>query len=195
MVTIRFGFNGAQQRTTCSMSARPPARCSTFAREDFSRVPLPAARMTMTTSLLGIVRPFSPALVALTMPSGNFPKICSAAGCSAALDAGANWVIDESTNFHIHFRRRSGAAAAPRRAGGNILEAMYKLPGKSGRFRSCMPVLRRVTTGAAGGDGAAGMGCTTTDQQQSGGQPDLRRDPLLCAVFDCRSDFGSSGAS
>src|SRR4029077_15878854 len=71
-VTIRFGFNGIQQRTTCSRSGRPPARCSTFAREDFSRVPLPAARMTMTTSLFGIVRPFSPALVALTIPRGTF---------------------------------------------------------------------------------------------------------------------------
>src|SRR5258707_11381862 len=72
MVTIRFGFNGAQLSTTCSMSGRPPARCRTFAREDFSRVPLPAARMTITTSLFGIVRPFSPALVALTIPQSTF---------------------------------------------------------------------------------------------------------------------------
>src|ERR1700719_1966919 len=72
MVTIRFGFNGTQQRTTCSMSGRPPAGCSTFAREDFRRVPLPAARMTIATSLFGIVRPFSPALLSLTIPGLDF---------------------------------------------------------------------------------------------------------------------------
>src|SRR5271155_547079 len=33
-------------RTTCSISVWPPARCSTFARLDFIRVPRPAARIT-----------------------------------------------------------------------------------------------------------------------------------------------------
>src|SRR5258708_6332169 len=62
-----FGFSGAQQRTTWSTNGRPPAGCKTFASEDFRRVPLPAARITITTSLLGIVRLFSPALRALTI--------------------------------------------------------------------------------------------------------------------------------
>src|SRR5882762_8747599 len=48
-------FSGSQARTICSTSVRPPARCSTFARLDFSRVPLPAARMTMARSLLDMV--------------------------------------------------------------------------------------------------------------------------------------------
>src|SRR5579863_1182161 len=40
--------------TTCSTSVRPPARCSTFARFDFSRVPFPAANTTTTNSLFAI---------------------------------------------------------------------------------------------------------------------------------------------
>src|ERR1700730_16891428 len=43
-------LSGWQARTTCSTSERPPARCNTFASVDFKRVPLPAARITMTTS-------------------------------------------------------------------------------------------------------------------------------------------------
>src|ERR1700724_1158308 len=36
--------------TTCSISVRPPARCSTLACRDFMRVPSPAARMTTLIS-------------------------------------------------------------------------------------------------------------------------------------------------
>src|SRR5439155_22187294 len=56
------------------MRGRPPAGCSTFAREDFSRVPFPAARITITTSLFGIVRLFSPALHALTIVGREFAE-------------------------------------------------------------------------------------------------------------------------
>src|SRR2546425_10939872 len=56
------------------MRARPPAGCSTFAREDFSRVPFPAARITITTSLFGIVRLFSPALPSLTIAGREFAE-------------------------------------------------------------------------------------------------------------------------
>jgi len=45
---ISRGFKGWQARTTCSTRVRPPARCSTFASADFSRVPLPAASTTTT---------------------------------------------------------------------------------------------------------------------------------------------------
>src|SRR5260370_14390617 len=126
MVTIRFGFNGAQQRSTCSMSGRPPARCSTLAREDFSRVPLPAARMTMTTSLFGIVRPFSPALVALTIPHSSFRK-----DLFRSAQGGRNCVIDEPTDFLIHSRHTFSAwfMTSRRRDG---LEARHKLPRKPG---------------------------------------------------------------
>src|SRR5215467_3888043 len=65
--TTFFAFKGAQATTTCSTNERPPAGCSTFANDDFSRVPLPAARMTITTSLFGIIRLFSLALAALTI--------------------------------------------------------------------------------------------------------------------------------
>ena len=44
------GLSGWQARTTCSTSARPPARCSTLAKLERKRVPLPAARMTTLKS-------------------------------------------------------------------------------------------------------------------------------------------------
>src|SRR5579884_4382798 len=48
--------------TTCSMSVRPPARCSTFAFRDFIRVPRPAARITIVTgSILLCCPPLSSA--------------------------------------------------------------------------------------------------------------------------------------
>ena len=47
---------GAHARSTCSTSVRPPAWCSTFARFDFSRVPLPAANTTIARSLVAISR-------------------------------------------------------------------------------------------------------------------------------------------
>src|SRR5947199_219991 len=53
--TFSRAFSGSQARISCSTSVRPPARCSTFARLDFSRVPLPAARITMARSLLDMV--------------------------------------------------------------------------------------------------------------------------------------------
>src|SRR5580704_634640 len=53
--TVSLAFSGSQARTTCSMSVRPPARCSTFARLDFKRVPFPAARTTIARSLLDMV--------------------------------------------------------------------------------------------------------------------------------------------
>src|SRR5579859_3119535 len=64
---VFFAFSGAHERTTCSTSGRPPAGCNTFANADFNRVPLPAARITIATSLFGIVRLFSPAPLALTI--------------------------------------------------------------------------------------------------------------------------------
>ncbi len=45
--TMRSGEASARGRaTTCSTSAMPPARCSTFARFERMRVPSPAARIT-----------------------------------------------------------------------------------------------------------------------------------------------------
>src|SRR5271165_1027297 len=53
---VFLAFKGAQLRSTCSTRERPPAGCKTFARLDFRRVPLPAARITMAKSLLGFMR-------------------------------------------------------------------------------------------------------------------------------------------
>src|SRR6266567_6600732 len=53
--TVSRPFSGSQARTICSTNVRPPARCNTFARLDFSRVPLPAARITLVRSLLDMV--------------------------------------------------------------------------------------------------------------------------------------------
>src|SRR5579872_5369017 len=36
--------------TTCASSGLPPISCSTFGRRDFSRVPLPAARMAIANA-------------------------------------------------------------------------------------------------------------------------------------------------
>src|SRR6202035_2847921 len=52
---ISRALSGWHARTTCSISERPPTRCSTFARADFSRVPLPAARITITKSEVDIL--------------------------------------------------------------------------------------------------------------------------------------------
>src|SRR6516164_4721200 len=47
-----FAPTAADERTTCSTRGRPPAACRTLAMLDLSRVPLPAARIRMATSLL-----------------------------------------------------------------------------------------------------------------------------------------------
>src|SRR5712692_1647714 len=54
MTRISRAPSGMQARTTCSMSGRPPAWCSTLASCECRRVPWPAARMTMAKSLEGI---------------------------------------------------------------------------------------------------------------------------------------------
>src|ERR1700739_406294 len=130
MVTIRFGFNGTQQRTTCSISRRPPAGCSTFAREDFRRVPLPAARMTIATSLFGIVRPFSPALLSLTIPGLDFCEVFPRRAGFRITPQGLNCAIDELTDsLYILGTRSSRTDQRTRRNG---LEAMHKLRWKPG---------------------------------------------------------------
>ena len=50
-----FDASGFQVRILCVTSGRPPARCITLAKLYFSRLPLPAARMTMARSLLDMV--------------------------------------------------------------------------------------------------------------------------------------------
>src|SRR5271154_6374960 len=60
------GFSGWQARATCSISVRPPARCSTLARFERSRVPLPAAKMTIVKSESAIAAILSADSLALT---------------------------------------------------------------------------------------------------------------------------------
>jgi len=49
--TTRLGFSGSAATNYVLDQSTPAGGCSTFAREDFSRVPFPAARITITTSL------------------------------------------------------------------------------------------------------------------------------------------------
>ena len=66
-------LSGWQARTTCSTSERPPARCSTFASADFSRVPLPAARTITAKSEFGI-SPLSAVWAGLTITAAGIRR-------------------------------------------------------------------------------------------------------------------------
>src|ERR1700747_1138576 len=159
MATTFFGFSGAQATTTCSTSERPPAGCRTFANEDFSRVPFPAARITSTTSLFAIVRLFSPALAALTIEPWTERQNSIKVSARKSRFLPDDVTLEEDP------------------------ESMQQLPGKPGRLRREVSVLRRRPTRdpvwwAWLADGSA-------KQQKGDRQPGLRRAVYVRARFDC----------
>src|SRR5580704_14389058 len=62
---VEAGAGLSAARSTCSMIGKPPSGCRTFGREDFIRVPLPAASTTTWredgTERFYRCRPFGPA--------------------------------------------------------------------------------------------------------------------------------------
>ncbi len=75
------GAMAPEAATTCSISDRPPARCSTLARLDFMRVPRPAARITTLICDVILAVWFRPVRLTLSRERGLLRASRSSALC------------------------------------------------------------------------------------------------------------------